>query len=100
MSREKTEDQGSFRCRRFIKGFDYNPLLAFNRNSLCFCNSGLKFKKCCLRTMPRGLPTEIVKHMSGKSFGAQASILVEFLREIHQLQEAKRAKDAEAGEPA
>lgn len=87
-------------CRRFIDGFEYNPLNSFDRNAICFCNSGLKFKKCCLKTMPRGLPTEVVNHMRGKSFGVQASILIEFLREIHEHHEAERVKNEGTGNPA
>ena len=33
-------------------GWVWNPLLRFPRNSLCFCGSGIKSKKCCLPKVP------------------------------------------------
>jgi hypothetical protein len=35
------------------EGNAWNPLLNYPRNSPCFCNSGKKFKKCHLDTIPR-----------------------------------------------
>lgn len=38
------------------RGFHWNPLLRYPRNSLCFCGSGIKSKKCCLPKIPMAIP--------------------------------------------
>ena len=34
------------------EGMGWNPLRDWPRNETCFCNSGLKAKKCCLNRQP------------------------------------------------
>lgn len=34
----------------------YNPFLKWPRNRPCPCNSGKKFKVCCLDTIPKKIP--------------------------------------------
>lgn len=41
------------------KGYTYNPMLRVNRNTICpFCESGKKFKKCCLPITVLVVPKE------------------------------------------
>jgi hypothetical protein len=35
-------------CWKLKKGFQWNPILRYPRNALCWCGSGKKSKKCCL----------------------------------------------------
>lgn len=35
------------------EGYAYNPSLKLPRNSKCRCDSGFKFKDCCLNRIPR-----------------------------------------------
>lgn len=48
-------------------GYVWNPLLKFPRNEPCFCNSGKKFKRCCLNKMAKTVSArdsvEILKSM-------------------------------------
>lgn len=39
-------------------GLAINPYLKLPRNSPCYCNSGIKYKRCCLPTEPLAIPTE------------------------------------------
>lgn len=44
------------RCQLIPKGFTRNPLLTLERNRKCPCQSGLKFKRCCLNRISRIVP--------------------------------------------
>jgi hypothetical protein len=37
----------------------WNPIQDLPRNKPCFCDSGKKFKKCCLPLQPKLMPTEL-----------------------------------------
>lgn len=45
-------------------GRAWNPLVNFPRNAPCFCESGKKFKKCCIHTTTRTLSAEEAKKMA------------------------------------
>lgn len=49
--------------RKPKKGFDWNPLMKLERNSPCICDSGKKYKKCCLPHMPAILPIETINKL-------------------------------------
>lgn len=66
---------------RLKAGFSWNPLFKMGRNDLCFCSSGRKFKKCCMKYAPKAIPTHVAEKMRGKSYGSQANILLEFLKD-------------------
>jgi hypothetical protein len=36
----------------------WNPMLNYPRNAECFCDSGKKFKKCCLKDLPLLIPVK------------------------------------------
>lgn len=76
-------------CSAPVSGFGYNPLLSYGRNNVCLCGSNKKFKKCCLSVIPRSIPDRLIKEMKGKSFGVQASILLDFVKD----QQAYGAKE-------
>lgn len=44
-----------------IQGFDFNPFLKYPRNKQCYCNSGKKFKKCCLDSEAGAIPKDIAE---------------------------------------
>lgn len=46
---------------RLLDGYDWNPLLTIGRNEMCPCDSGKKFKRCHLNTMPRAIPADLAK---------------------------------------
>lgn len=37
-------------------GFEMNPFKKYPRNSPCYCESGKKFKNCCLNSEPMAIP--------------------------------------------
>lgn len=39
----------------------HNPLMKFPRNMNCPCDSGKKFKKCCLPWMPRVIDSKLAE---------------------------------------
>jgi hypothetical protein len=43
---------------KLIPGASWNPYLKYPRNKSCYCGSSKKFKKCCLDTEPKALPTK------------------------------------------
>lgn len=51
------------RCFRPVEGNAFNPLLQFPRNHPCICGSGAKFKACCLRLQPRGIPKSLARRI-------------------------------------
>jgi hypothetical protein len=48
-----------------LKGREWHPLQSYPRNNKCFCQSGKKFKQCCLKRVPRTCTIE-----EGKKFKA------------------------------
>jgi len=42
-------------------GFQWNPLLKYPPNNPCPCKNGKKYKKCCLRIMPRVVTDALAK---------------------------------------
>src|SRR5581483_4355822 len=55
LSREKPKGR---QCYKLKPGFEENPLLKIPRNSRCPCQSGKKFKACCLVKIPTAVTTE------------------------------------------
>lgn len=51
----------SFGSKVLIKGAAWNPYLKYPRNKQCYCNSGKKYKKCCISTEPLAVPKEIAE---------------------------------------
>lgn len=52
-------------CYKPKPGFAFNPLkTAVGRNDPCICLSGLKFKKCCLPTLPEIVTIEVGEQIS------------------------------------
>jgi len=45
------------------EGFVYNPIFKYPRNLKCFCGTDKKFKKCCLRLMPKVVSKEKAEEM-------------------------------------
>ena len=43
------------------QGFAWNPYVKYPRNELCYCQSGKKYKKCCLLTEPMIIPKHVEK---------------------------------------
>lgn len=54
-----------------LPGYSWNPLLRLEPNTLCPCQSGKKFKKCCknlcVPAVPEAQAKELEKHMSRPS---------------------------------
>lgn len=48
-------------------GFGWNPLRKLDRNGPCVCDSGKKYKKCCLPKMPDVLPAETIAKLWKKA---------------------------------
>lgn len=48
-------------CRGLRQGYAWNPLLTFPRNKYCPCQSGKKFKACCLSTLPAAVTLATAK---------------------------------------
>lgn len=44
-----------------LPGFAWNPLFKLPRNRPCPCQSGRKFKACCLPRLPKAVPIEEAK---------------------------------------
>lgn len=42
-------------------GLSWNPMLKFPPNDLCYCRSGLKFKKCCKLKQPLVVENEFAE---------------------------------------
>jgi len=46
------------------EGYAWNPVFQhMERNELCLCNSGQKWKKCCMKTQPRVVSQNVADHM-------------------------------------
>lgn len=56
---------------RPMEGTTWNPMLKYPRNSVCYCGSKIKAKKCCLPKQPLAID---------KTFAATAKPLVRTLR--------------------
>lgn len=56
-----TPRQGAILGRVPSPGWTYNPLKGLERNSLCPCQSGKKFKKCHLNLLPELVPLEVAE---------------------------------------
>ncbi len=55
-----------------LPGYVFNPMRKYPRNEPCYCNSGLKYKKCCLNTDPLAIPlaaAEIARPLIAKMRG-------------------------------
>ena len=42
-----------------LPGFTWNPLMKLPGNRTCPCQSGKKFKRCCLPMLPRAVPEKV-----------------------------------------
>lgn len=74
---------------KVMPGWAWNPLLTLPRNQPCPCRSGLKFKTCCLRKLPK-----VVTIQDAEIFKAQ--MLKPDLVFITKENEAKIAAEANA----
>lgn len=54
-----------------MPGNEWNPLIKYPRNSVCYCGSKIKAKKCCIPKQPLAIDS---------SFAAAASPLVKTMR--------------------
>lgn len=62
------------------KGFIDNPLLKnIKRNNPCPCNSGKKFKKCCLNLIQQYIPEYLKNEMINKTKEEQYKIYCKYV---------------------
>lgn len=59
------------------KGCAWNPVQKYPRNEKCPCNSGKKFKKCCMEKIAPCIKTEIANQMKGKTKEVQFFIYMQ-----------------------
>lgn len=66
MTKRKSKGMGRYTFFRPKEGYVDNPLLKRGRNDPCYCPSGKKFKKCCMKKMPKYIPlwiyNDMIKH--------------------------------------
>jgi hypothetical protein len=61
---------------------DWNPLLKYERNFPCFCGSGIKFKKCCMRKLTICIPLDLAAKMKAVTFKDQFQLLLKYYLDI------------------
>jgi hypothetical protein len=75
------------------EGFDWNPLLTLPPNRPCPCLSGLKFKRCCRRRLPRVVREDVAKAYRAEM--AKPDLIFRTPENADKILDAVRAKDAE-----
>ena len=63
-------------------GYTYNPMCKIPRNDPCPCQSGKKYKKCCMNAISRYIPLSYAKRMEGKNRTEQFIIYVEYSKKL------------------
>lgn len=56
--KEKQEKKAAKKAPLYapMKGYEWNKMRSLPRNGPCICDSGKKFKKCCLDKLPPVVP--------------------------------------------
>jgi len=66
-------------------GFTHNPMCKIPRNDPCPCQSGKKYKKCCMNAILIYIPVLVANRMKEKNRTEQFIIYVEYAKKLQDI---------------